>query len=72
MIRKGYLAYNHRYSRYEIVFSTDETYMLHCGDCFSIYDTDSGHYVPTRIEYDTNWYLIGTSLKTGALVKIDM
>lgn len=56
----GYLSsYTNNNNRYEIVFSDNSIYELHCGDIFEI-KNNYNNWEFVRIEYDCleGWYLV--------------
>lgn len=62
--RQGTLIYDEESGRYDIRFSLERYYGgLHCGECFDV--LIGSRWVPTRIEMDDRWYLVG--VKTDQL-----
>ena len=56
--RCGVLVYNKERDRIDIRFDLNNYYGgLHCRQCFDV--MVGGHWVPTRIEMASTWYLVG-------------
>jgi len=70
-MKQGTLIYNEEQDCIDIRFGLDDYYGgLHCGETMDA--LVDGQWVPTRIEKDRNWYLIGISTETlpGLIVRI--
>lgn len=70
-MKQGTLIYDQTTDRMDINFGIEEYYGgLHCGEIFEVYINDT--WIPTRIEYKYDWYLVGLSEKniTGLSVRI--
>ena len=70
-MKQGTLIYNEEQDCIDIRFGLDDYYGgLHCGE--TIDALVDGQWVPTRIEKDRNWYLIGIGTETlsGLIVRI--
>ena len=71
MKKQGALVYDNNTGRYNIRFDLDKHYGgLHCGECMDV--KVRGKWIPTRIEYDRGWYLVGvdTDILDGLMVRI--
>lgn len=69
--KQGALIYDEGAGRYNIRFDLNDYYGgLHCGGCMDI--KVRGKWIPTRIEYDSGWYLVGidTDILDGLVVRI--
>ena len=56
--KQGVLIYDEGAVRYNIRFDLNDYYGgLHCGECMDV--KVRGKWIPTRIEYDRGWYLVG-------------
>ena len=63
-MRQGVLIYDHDTDRMDIRFDLDDYYGgLHCGTSMEVFVNNK--WVPTRIEINDQWYLVG--IKTGNL-----
>ena len=68
---QGALVYDTTTGRYNIRFDLACYYGgLHCGNCLDV--RVGGRWIPTRIEYDGGWYLVGvdTDILDGLMVRI--
>lgn len=55
--KEGVIVYDSKTERMDIKFDLEDCYGgLHCGECFDVKINDE--WVPTRIEFKNNWYLI--------------
>lgn len=64
-MRQGVLIYDHDTDRMDIRFDLDDYYGgLHCGTSMEVFVNNK--WVPTRIEINDQWYLVG--IKTGNLI----
>ena len=64
-MRQGVLIYDHDTDRMDIRFDLDDYYRgLHCGTSMEVFVNNK--WVPTRIEINDQWYLVG--IKTGNLI----
>jgi len=52
---EGSLLYNDYTERYDLI-GAGRLLSLHCGDCFEL--KKNGKYIPVRIEFGKDWYLI--------------
>lgn len=71
MKRKGALVYNRRMDRMDIRFNLENYYGgLHCGTGMEV--LLDNEWVPTRIEFGDQWYLVGieTDQLPGLIVRI--
>lgn len=58
--KQGIMIYDSVQERMDIRFGLEEYYGgLHCGECFDVLIDDN--WMPTRIEYGDDWYLVGIS-----------
>lgn len=58
--KQGIMIYDSVQERMDIRFGLEEYYGgLHCGECFDVLIDDN--WMPTRIEYNDDWYLVGIS-----------
>lgn len=70
-MRQGTLIYDRETARYDIRFSLTNYYGgLHCGECMDVMIGEN--WVHTRIEFNSNWYLVGikTKMLEGLRVRI--
>ena len=70
-MKRGTLVYDENQDRIDIRFSLDDYYGgLHCGETFDVLIKDG--WKPTRIEKNTEWFLIGIRTKSilGLQVRI--
>lgn len=68
--RQGALVYDEETGRIDIRFSLDDYYDgLHCGETLEVLIDDQ--WIPTRIEKNSDWYLVGikTRVLPGLLVR---
>lgn len=64
-MRQGVLIYDHDTDRMDIRFDLDDYYGgLHCRTSMEVFVNNK--WVPTRIEINDQWYLVG--IKTGNLI----
>ena len=64
-MRQGVLIYDHDTDRMDIRFDLDDYYGgLHGGTSLEVFVNNK--WVPTRIEINDQWYLVG--IKTGNLI----
>lgn len=57
-MKEGNMFYDSELGRYDIRFSLNNFYGgLHCGECFDVKVRDT--WVPVRIEFSDQWYLVG-------------
>ena len=64
-MRQGVLIYDHDTDRMDIRFDLDDYYGgHHCGTSMEVFVNNK--WVPTRIEINDQWYLVG--IKTGNLI----
>lgn len=69
--RHGTLVYDEESGRYDIRFSLEHYYgRLHCGECFDV--LIGSRWVPTRIEMDDRWYLVGVKTDQLAGLRVRM
>lgn len=69
--KQGVLIYDEGAVRYNIRFDLNDYYGgLHCGECMDV--KVRGKWIPTHIEYDRGWYLVGvdTDILDGLMVRI--
>lgn len=63
----GIMGYNRKANRFGLlVMDLWEITGFHCGDAIDIWDYDTREWIPTRIEKDTDWYLVGIIGMRGA------
>jgi hypothetical protein len=56
-MKQGVLVYDKSTDRMDVRFDVDEFYGdLHCGTTMDVY---IGRWIPLRIEYGDNWFLVG-------------
>lgn len=70
-MRQGSMIYDKESRRMDIRFGLEEYYGgLHCGECMDVLIEDK--WIPTRIEMDDGWYLVGihTDQLVGLTVRI--
>ena len=70
-MRQGTLVPDYSSGRIDIRFSPEEYYGgLHCGETMEVLIDEK--WIPTRIEMDDDWYLVGIPLKDliGPIVRI--
>lgn len=70
-MRQGVLLYDSSIERFTIRFDlTNYSGGLHCGECFDVWINRK--WIPTRIEFGDDWYLVGidTLALNGLLVRI--
>ena len=70
-MRKGTMIVDEESGRMDIRFGLEEYYGgLHCGECLDV--LIDGEWIPTRIEMDDGWYLVGiqTDQLAGLTVRI--
>ena len=70
-MRKGVLVPRPETERLDIRFSPTEYHGgLHCGETFEV--LINGKWIPTRIEMEKNWYLVGVPIEDliGLIVRI--
>lgn len=70
-MRQGVLLYDSSIERFTIRFDLTNYYGgLHCGECFDV--CINRKWIPTRIEFGDDWYLVGidTLDLNGLLVRI--
>lgn len=64
-VREGALVYDNYSKRIDVRFNVDDYYGgLHCGTCMDVMLNDE--WIPTRIEMNDDWYLVG--IKTDSLI----
>ena len=57
-MKKGILIYDSSTNRFDILYEEGNSYGgLHCGTTMEVLINDE--WVPTRIEYGNDWYLVG-------------
>lgn len=60
-MKYGKLIYNGEFNRLDVLLDNDSTIGgLHCGDCLEV--MLDCKWIPTRVEYDEDWYLSGICL----------
>lgn len=70
-MKKGTMIVDRESGRMDIRFGLEEYYGgLHCGECLDV--LIDGEWIPTRIEMDDGWYLVGiqTERLAGLTVRI--
>lgn len=70
-MKKGTMIVDRESGRMDIRFGLEEYYGgLHCGECLDV--LIDGEWIPTRIEMDDGWYLVGiqTDQLAGLTVRI--
>lgn len=70
-MKQGTLVLDNETGRMDIRFGLEDYYgVLHCGDCMEV--QIDGEWIPTRIEMDEDWYLVGiqTDQLVGLVVRI--
>ncbi|MFR5876693.1 MAG: DUF5348 domain-containing protein [Eubacterium sp.] len=71
MKKKGNLIYDSKRECMDIRFDLDDYYGgLHCGECLEV--LLGNKWIPTRIEMNSDWYLVGvqTDKLVGLTVRI--
>lgn len=56
-MKSGCLSLNAETNRIHVSFWDSDEYDLHCGMTFEV--LIDGRWVPTRIEFSSDWYLVG-------------
>lgn len=57
-MKKGILIYDSSTNRFDVLYEEGNSYGgLHCGTTMEVLINDE--WVPTRIEYGNDWYLVG-------------
>jgi hypothetical protein len=72
-MKKGILIYDSSTNRFDILYEEGNSYGgLHCGTTMEVLINDE--WVPTRIEYGNDWYLVGVQKESlpGLQVRINM
>lgn len=70
-MKQGTLVLDNETGRMDIRFGLEDYYGgLHCGDCMEVQINEA--WIPTRIEMDEDWYLVGiqTERLIGLAVRI--
>jgi hypothetical protein len=70
-MKKGILIYDSSTNRFDVLYEEGNSYGgLHCGTTMEVLINDE--WVPTRIEYGNDWYLVGVQKESlpGLQVRI--
>ena len=69
-MKKGMLIYDSSTNRFDVLYEEGNSYGLHCGTAMEALINDE--WIPTRIEYGNDWYLVGVQKESlpGLQVRI--